>query len=142
MKRELLDNTKVVPLLDPTTTALSAGTTVTTWVSRKAFLSAIASLATGAATGSPTSYTVVATVQTADDASGTNATNLLDLAGNNVYTISLAADNANAQVDCDVVGGKEYFALSIVTTFVDGTTPAVPVNAFAVFGDSEDTREF
>ena len=140
MKKELLNNTTLQPLLTPTTTALSAGTTVTTWVSRDNFLSAIASLAVGTATGSPTSYTVVATVKTATNDSGAGAVNLTDTDGNDI-TITLDTDDTSLQVDIDLCGGQKYFALSIEVTFVDGTTPAIPVNAFVALGDPTDTRE-
>lgn len=140
MKKELLNNTNLVPLLTPTTTALSEGTTVTNWVSRDFFLSAIAGIATGVATGSPTSYTVTATVQTASDASGTDDANLTDINGDDI-TIELTEDSTYGQVGIDLIGGQEYFGLSIVVAFADGTTPTVPVTANVVLGDPSDTRE-
>jgi hypothetical protein len=135
-----LNNTKVVPLLDPTVTPLSAGTSATTWISRAGFLSAIIALAVGEASGSPTAQSVKVTVKSADDNSGTGAENLEDINGDDIV-IELTEDSVNSYADVDLTGAKEYIGLSVVTAFTAGTTPAIPVNVFAVLGDPADTRE-
>lgn len=140
MKRELIDNATIKPLLTPTVTPLSAGTTTGLWVERVNFLSALIGLATGAVTGSPSAQSVTITVQTADDASGTNATNLKDINGNDI-TLALTAGSTASDIDVDLLGGKAYVGISIVTAFTGGTAPTVPVNAFVVLGDPRDTRQ-
>lgn len=140
MKKELLNNTKVLPLLDPTITPLSAGTSYTTFVKRAFFLSAIMSLAVGEASGSPTAQSVTVTVQDATDSSGTGKADLKDINGDTM-TIALTEDSVSGYVDVDLSGAREYVGLKVVTAFTAGTTPAIPVNAFAVLGDPTDTRE-
>jgi len=139
MKKELLNNTQVKPLILPTVTPVSAGTATTLWLPRTEFMSAIASVAVGAATGTPTAQSVVATVQSAADASGTGAANLLDIEGNAI-TISLLEDDVSADAGIDLSGAQAFIGLSVVTGFTGGTTPAIPMNAFIALGDPRDTR--
>jgi hypothetical protein len=121
MKRRLIDNISVQPLLDPTVTPLSAGTTATTFIDAQNFISASVMLAVGEALGSPTAQSVTVTLQTADDASGTNAENLLDLDGNAI-TIELTADNLNSFVDAAIDQQLQYLGASVVTAFTGGTS--------------------
>ncbi len=139
-KKELINNTTAKPLLTPTITPLSAGTSSTLWLSRADFMSAIVALAVGAASGTPTSYSVKATIQDADDASGTGAANLEDINGDDIE-IELTADDTNINANIDLIPSREFIGASVVVAFVDGTTPAVPVNATIVLGDPNDTRE-
>ena len=62
MKKELLNNTQLVPMLAPTITPKSAGTSSSLWVSRLNFMSAILGLAVGAASGTPTAQSVTVTI--------------------------------------------------------------------------------
>ena len=140
MKRELINNTNVGVLLAPTVTPLSGGTTNSLWLDRKNFLSGLIALATGVASGTPTTQSVKIKLKTADDISGTNATDLLTNDGN-VIELELTADSLVGQIDVDLVGAKAFIGAEIVTAFTGGTTPAIPVNLVAVLGDSEDTRE-
>lgn len=139
MKYELLNNTKVKPLIKPNTTGVAAGTITTAYIDRYNFMTGIFGVALGDATGVPTSYTVVAKVITADDNIGTNKTDVTDMDGN-IITLTLDADGAYGQLDVDLLPAKQYVALEIVTTFTGGTTPAVPINAYVALGDIVDTR--
>jgi len=138
-KKELLQNTTVKPLLAPTVTPKSAGTSSTLWLERKEFLSAIIMLAVGAASGAPTAQSVTITVQDATDASGTGAANLKDINGDDI-TIALTADSVNSIADVDLEGARGYIGASVVVAFTAGTTPAIPINIAAVLGDPRDTR--
>ncbi len=140
MKKELFNNTQAAPLLAPTVTPLSAGTSNSLWVSREWFMSAMIALAVGAASGAPTEQGVSIKVQTADDASGTNAEDLLNIDGKDLEA-ALIVDNASVTLDVDCVGAKDYIGVEITTSFVGGTAPAIPVNIFAILGDPMDTRE-
>ena len=138
MKNELLGNTTLQPLLAPTATALSAGTS-TAWISRAAFKTAIISVGVGEASGAPTAQSLVATVQHASDSSGTGAANLKDINGDDI-TITLTEDSVNASVDVDLSEADAYVGISVVVALTAGTTPALPANAFIALGDPEDTR--
>ncbi len=140
MKKELLNNTTVIPLLNPTVTPLSPGTSYTTYVPRKNFLSAIVALAVGEASGKPTAQVVAVTVQDATAADGTGKADLKDINGDTI-TIKLNEDSVSSFADVDLSGARGYIGLKVVTSFTGGTTPAIPVNAFVVLGDPHDTRE-
>lgn len=139
MKRELLSNTVVKPLVLPTVTPLSAGTTSGLWIDRSEFLSAVVGLATGAVTGAPTAQSVTVTLKTSDSSNGTDAVNLTDMEGNAVK-VALTTGSAVIDKDVDLLGAKKYIGVSVVTAFTGGTTPAVPVNLFVALGDPQDTR--
>lgn len=140
MKKELFDNTQVAPLLAPTATPLSDGVTNSLWVSRKWFMSAMVALIVGAAAGAPTEQSVSIKVRTAEDASGTNAVDLLDI-DNKTLEAALIIDDATVTIDVDCIGAKDYIGVEVTTTFVGGTTPTIPVNLVAVLADSMDTRQ-
>lgn len=139
MKRELLNNTVLKPLVLPTVTPLSAGTTSGLWIDRSKFLSAVVGLATGAVTGTPTAQSVTVTLKTSDDSGGSGAVDLKDMEGNAV-TVALTTGSAVIDKDVDLLGAKKYIGVSVVTAFTGGTTPAVPVNLFVALGDPQDTR--
>jgi hypothetical protein len=140
MKKELLNNTKVLPLLEPTVTPLSAGTSYTSFIDRKSFLSAVIALATGEASGSPTAQSVKITVQSANDSSGTGKEDLTDINGDKIE-IELTDDSLSSFADVDLTGAKAFLGCKVVVALTAGTTPAIPVNIFAVLGDITDTRE-
>lgn len=139
MKRELLNNTVVKPLILPTVTPLSAGTTAGLWIDRSNFISAVVGLATGVVTGTPTAQSVTVTLKTSDASDGTGAVDLKDMDGNAV-TIALTTGSAVIDKDVDLLGAKKYIGVSIVTAFTGGTTPAVPIDLSIALGDPQDTR--
>ena len=139
MKRELLNNTVIKPLVLPTVTPLSAGTTSGLWIDRANFISAVVGLATGAVTGAPSAQSVTVTLKTSNDSDGTGAVDLKDMEGNAV-TLALTTGSAVIDKDVDLLGAKKYIGVSVVTAFTGGTTPAVPVNLFVALGDPQDTR--
>lgn len=139
MKKELLNNTTLKPLLTPTVTPLSAGTSYTTYVERSEFLSAIVGLAVGAASGTPTAQSVTVTVQDATAADGTGKADLKDNNGDAI-TITLTKNNVNSFANVDLTGARSYVGLKVVTAFTEGTTPKIPVNAYIALGDPKDIR--
>lgn len=141
MKRELLNNVSVKPLLLPTVTPLSAGTTTGLWLDRNGFLSAVVSLATGAVAGAPTAQSVTVTLKTSDASDGSGAVDLKNMDGVAV-TLALTAGSAVINKDVDLLGAKKYIGVSVVTAFTGGTTPSVPVDLTVVLGDAQDTRTF
>jgi len=140
MKKELIQNTTLKPLLDPTVTPKSAGTSSTLWVERTKFLSAVIMLAVGAASGSPTGQSVKITVQDATDASGSGAANLTDINGDDIV-IELTADSVNSIADVDLGGARDYIGGSVVVALTGGSTPAIPINVAVALGDPIDTRD-
>ena len=141
MKRELLDNTKVVPMLNPTITPLSAGVANGLVIDRINFLSGVYGLAVGVASGTPTSYTVSAKLQTGDLVNGSDMADFIPCQEATVITSAdLIADNTFNWTDVDLIGAKKYIRAVVTVAFVGGTTPAIPVNAYIAIGDPEDTR--
>ena len=108
MKRELLTNTVLKPLVLPTITPLSAGTTAGLWIDRSLFLSAVVGLATGAVTGTPTAQSVTVTLKTSDASNGADAVDLTDMEGNAV-TIALTTGSAVIDKDVDLLGAKKIY---------------------------------
>lgn len=139
MKRELLNNTQVVYAAQPSTN-LSAGDTNGLVIDRLNCNSAVISIATGAATGTPTAQSVVAKVYHGDASDGSDAVPLVDRDGNNIELAAITADNASTQLDVDILGAKKYLQIRFTTTFTGGTAPTIPVAGVIVLGDSEDTR--
>ena len=141
MKRELLDNTKVVPMLLPTITPLNAGDENGVVINRLNFLSGIFGLAVGAASGTPTSFTVSVRIQTGDLSNGTD---MADFIPNQETTVlesaDLIADDTFNFTNADLIGAKKFIRAVVTVAFVGGTTPAIPVNTFLALGDPEDTR--
>jgi hypothetical protein len=76
----------------------------------------------GATAGTPTSFSVIATVEeSADKSTVTTAT---DYAGSNLTT-TLTAAGTMARLHFAPATLKRYFRLTRVTAFVDGSTPSV-----------------
>lgn len=141
MKRELLDNTKVIPMLDSTITPLSAGDANGLVIDRVNFLSGVYGLAVGVASGTPTSFTVSAKLQTGDLANGSDMADFIPCQQATVVTSAdLIADSTFNWTNADLIGTKKYIRVVVTVVFVGGTTPAIPVNAFIALGDPEDTR--
>lgn len=141
MKRELLNNTKVQPMFNPTTTALSAGAANGVVIDRLNFLSGVIGLAVGAATGTPTSYTVNVKLQTGDQANGSDMADFIPCQQATVIqSADLTANNTFNWTDADIIGAKRYIRAVVTVAFVGGTTPTIPVNTFIALGDPEDTR--
>lgn len=141
MKRSLLDNTKVVPMLLPTITPLSAGDENGLVIDRVNFLSGVFGLAVGAASGTPTSFTVSVRLQTGDLSNGTDMADFIPCQQATVISSAdLIADDTFNFTNADIIGAKKFIRAVVTVAFVAGTTPAIPVNAFLALGDPEDTR--
>jgi len=94
----------------------------------------------GAATGTPTSFTVQVTIQDSDDGS-TGWANAQDYLGNAIQTASLVAgsqvvalgERGNRELNANSAfrASKRYRRAQVVVAFVGGTTPAIPVDVVA-----------
>lgn len=80
----------------------------------------------GAATGTPTSFTVTLTLETSADGS-TNWAAVTDLAIIEAANVVGSADNTIKTLAFSPAGCKQYVRGTAVVAFVDGTTPKVPV---------------
>lgn len=93
------------------------------------FNSALIEAITGAATGTPTSYSVAVKVTECATSGGSYT----DVSG---ATATLAADAKHAQIRVEGLGTsrQRYLKISITPAFVGGTSPAALVGAVAVLG--------
>ena len=95
------------------------------------FNSGVVTVGVGAATGTPTSYTVAGKVQESADGS-TNWADVPNTLPNQLFTI--AADNTSAQIQIEGLGTsrKRYLRVVVTPAFTGGTSPTVPITS--VFG--------
>jgi Flp pilus assembly protein TadG len=98
-------------------------------VDTQGYNTAMAIITNGAATGSPTSYTVDAKVQTCDTTNGTWA----DVTGAAITQIT--ADNKSAQIRVDnVTSLKKYLRVMVTPAMTGGTTPKALISARILLG--------
>lgn len=100
-------------------------------VDRTGFLSCLMVVHSGAATGSPTSYTLAAKLQDSATSGGTYA----DITG--AAITALTADNTVALKAVDLSGAKAFIRMVVTVTFVGGTSPTLPVAAEIVLGGKD-----
>jgi hypothetical protein len=106
-------------------TNAGAGAINGTGLDRTGFLSAVLALFVGAASGTPTSYTVDCKLQdSADNSSFT------DVTGGSVTQVT--ADNGTAHVDVDLSNLRQYVRAVVTVGITGGTSPKVPVSATLV----------
>ena len=120
--RDLKSNIKTAVSVRPQ--AQAAGTVNGVTVDTKGYHSASAVLETGAATGSPTSYTLDVKVQeSADNSTWSDVTGL-------TFT-QITADDQSQTIAIANIGTarSRYLRLVSVAAFVGGTSPTVPVSA-------------
>ncbi len=93
------------------------------------YSSALIEVATGAATGTPDSYSVACKVTECATSGGSYA----DVSG---ATATLAADGKHAQIRVEGLGTSRlrYLKVSMTPAFVGGTSPAALVGATALLG--------
>ena len=140
MKTELIRNSKAVIAVLPTVTPLSAGVENGLVIDRLAFRTGIALLAVGSASGTPTSFSVDMKIQHGDESNGSDMADYEDVDGNVYEATQLIADDTQTYLNIFLDGAKRYVRVVITVAFVDGTTPAIPVNASLTLGDVEDTN--
>ena len=125
--RSVYDAIKVVkgiaPIAQTNSEVLSAA------IDTSGYNSALVEVETGAATGTPDSYSVACKVTECDTSGGDYA----DVAG---ATAALAADGKHAQIRVEGLGTsrKRYLKISLTPAFVGGTTPKALVGATALLG--------
>ena len=140
MKKQVSNvNLKLTPALNPQ--SASAGTVNGTVIERRNFLSAVANVAIGAVTGSPTATSITYTVQHGTMADGSDMADF-DGRGESVITSSaITAANANTSVDIDLEGAHRYIRLVIAVAFTGGTSPAAQLSGSVVLGDPRYTED-
>ena len=125
--RSVYDAIKVVkgiaPIAQTNSEVLSAA------IDTSGYNSALVEVETGAATGTPDSYSVACKVTECDTSGGDYA----DVAG---ATAALAADGKHAQIRVEGLGTsrKRYLKISLTPAFVGGTTPKALIGATALLG--------
>lgn len=90
---------------------------------------------TGATSGTPDSFTVTAKVEHSSDDGSTDAyAQVTDLNIVEAATKVISAVNTVESLAVRAVGLKQYVRLVLTIAFVNGTTPKVYTNAFAILG--------
>jgi hypothetical protein len=132
MKRELIENVKVVPY--------ASGAVI----DRDGFLSGIFAASVGSITGSPTAAKLKIAVTESDTSDGNYAACAdprVIVEGTDEWEIDLeaSAPALNINVDLDLVGCKRFVKVTATVTLTGGTTPA-STNAYAIaLGDAQVT---
>lgn len=125
-------------LTSKTVTAQAAGTIATPWVDIKQdtegpFDSLLASASIGAATGSPTSQTLVLKFQDADDSSGTGAADYKPDGTNVAQSVAgisgvvASSNNTCCQLSANGSHARRYVRAVATLAFPDGTSPTQQV---------------
>ncbi len=128
----------VAPMHVPTNAA--AGTITGTGIDRmtqggeQGWLSAVVLVATGVASGTPTSYSVT-TVLEESDSSGSGYAAIASAVGSN--PTALTADSTVSRAPLNLLPSKRYIRAVTTVAFVGGTSPAVPCSVDIVFGGPE-----
>lgn len=140
MKKQLLDNTKLVPALVPSVTAIQESSPYGVTVDRLNFMSAIANVSVGAASGTPSAQSVKAVIYHGDLSNGSDKVKFQP-DGVDVETSALTTDSSNTSVQIDLAGAKRYITVQFVVDFTGGTTPAIPVVGTIALGDPSYTED-
>lgn len=96
------------------------------------YMSGVAHIALGAASGTPDSFTVTSKLQHSATTTDGDFTDVTGATGT-----TLTADAGETQFDFDCVGLKRYIRLIIVVTFVNGTSPKIEVASVIVLGGAD-----
>lgn len=109
--------------------AAGAGTQNGTTHDRSNYGSCTLHGACGAASGAPSSQSVIFKLQ--DSVDGVTWTDFGD------PTEALVADNGQVEVDFDLEGAKQNVRAVSTTAFTAGSSPSIPVSAVLVFGGAK-----
>ena len=93
---------------------------------RRLYYSGKLVVVTGAAEGSPSSYSVTAKLQHSDE----SGAGFEDIAG--LEAASVAEDNGIGEADVQISELKQYLRVVVESEFDGGSSPSVPVTAFFV----------
>lgn len=130
--RSVYDAIKAMVSLRPiAASAASAGIGVDT----KGFNSAMAIIENGAATGTPTSYTVDAKVQECDTNSGT-AGDWADVTGATMTQITADAKSGIIRIEGLGTSRKRFLKVVVTPDITGGTTPKCLVTASILLGNA------
>lgn len=98
-------------------------------IDRHGYYSATLFVPNGAATGTPSSYTVNAKVQECDTSDGEFA----DVAG--LTTPEIDANAENGELDIDLRSRKRYLKVVVTPALSGGSSPKALISAILVLGD-------
>lgn len=127
MKRELIQNVKVIPY--------TSGNAI----DHDGFLSGILAISVSAPTGSPTAAAIKVSITESETSDGTftavkDKNVVIGETINDSGEVTFAVDKTNglvSNVDLDLVGCKRYVKLTCAVSFTGGTTPS-STNTYAV----------
>ncbi len=102
-------------------------------IDKTGFRSATCVIANGAATGSPTSYTVDAKIQQSSDDGSTDA--YADVSGLTMTQITV--DNKVGEINFDLTGLKKYVRVVVTPALTGGTSPKALIGAVMILGNPQ-----
>lgn len=123
-------------------TAAAAGAAVDRYAHGGA-QSCVLHLATGATTGTPTSFTSQATLQHSNDSGVSDPwtnyqVSLQGLAAATQQTGSVTTTNTDASANIPLTGAKRYIRASVANTFSGGSSPTLQVAADIILGGEQE----
>lgn len=128
--RDIGSEVKTVRALSPQSN--SGGSAVNgVVIDRMGFDSLVATVITGAISGSPTAISMAIKVQHGGASDGSDAADVTGATG----TITTADSVKEINVNCEAL--KRYVRVTQTTTFTGGTTPAVLVGATIALGQAQ-----
>jgi hypothetical protein len=118
------------PVVGTAPFAATAGTVTGSAIDRTGFTRMTLVAAVGAATGTPTSFTVNSKVTHCDTSGGS----YVDLTGAAITAMTAAGVG---QKEIDLKGAKQFLKIVTVTAFVGGTTPTSPNSVLAILSGAD-----
>jgi len=117
--------------------ALSAGASNGDAIDRTGMMACKMHVSTGAATGTPTSFTVITKLQ--DSADGTTFADFTDPVSGSVPTVpTVTAVDSEAELAVNLLGARQYIRTVTTVAFVGGTTPTLVCAPLFVLGGADE----
>lgn len=117
--------------------ASAAGAVTGSAIDRQGHYSCKLMAATGASTGTPTSFTLDAKIQHCDTSGGTYADYTDPATGVAAAITAITAVNSKAEVDVNLAGAKRYLKVVTTAAFVGGSTPTIANSVALALGGSD-----
>lgn len=128
---ELFDDIRVAQSVRPQPRAAGAFNGLA--VDTEGFDDMMVTVAIGATTGTPSTFTVAANVQ--ESANG--STGWVDIAGAAIVTATAVDRTAELRVDLRAVARLRFVRVVVTPTYVGGTAPTIQVAAVVLLGQAE-----
>lgn len=120
-----------ISVVPASTTNAAAGTITSAAINRFGLNSAVIKHSCGPATGTPDTFSVATKLQHADTSGGAYT----DVTGGGLT--NLTADSTAATLDISLLPTRQYLKTVTVVTFVNGTSPKIPVDVTVILGGSD-----